>query len=439
MINRFSRLVVALGAWVTISATSCHAEDWPQWRGPFLNGASSETNLPTSWSTDQNIAWVTPLPGKSGATPIISGDCVFVSSTDPEKRLWFICLDRASGKIRWQKQVSDKDRSVAKNTLASPSAVTDGQRVIATFGTGDIVAFDYEGKELWRHSLSKEYGGLSIAFLYGNSPLLWEGRLYIEVIQRNPPVYGHAQDDKPNRESFLLCLNAENGQTLWKQVRTTDALEESMECYTTPLPSRGPNGTAIIVVGADAVTAHDSGSGAELWRYAGLNKKKLRVGRIVPSAVPTPESVFVCGPKREIVAALPLNIKGTMGEDQVIWRMTDYVPDVCTPLHYLGKLFVLDGDRQTLTCLDPATGKKHWQGRLGVREIFNASPTGADGRIYCISEEGTVVILSAGDQFQSLATIPMGEGPCFSTIVASRGHLFIRTAQNLYCVGERAK
>jgi len=103
-------------------------------------------------------------------------------------------------------------------------------------------------------------------------------------------------------------------------------------------------------------------------------------------------------------------------------------------LVYQGKLFVLDGDRQMMTCYQPVSGDIAWQGRLGVREIFYASPTGADGNIYCLSEEGTVVVLRAGEQLEVLATVPMGEGPCRSSIVAAAGSLFIRTSKNLYCI-----
>jgi outer membrane protein assembly factor BamB len=105
-----------------------------------------------------------------------------------------------------------------------------------------------------------------------------------------------------------------------------------------------------------------------------------------------------------------------------------------TPLVYQHKLFVLDGDRQTMTCLEPQTGTQRWQGNLGVREIFRASPTGADGKVYCLSEDGTVVVLDAGDEFKVLSTIRMGEAPVRSSIAVAHGELFIRTAKNLYCV-----
>jgi outer membrane protein assembly factor BamB len=130
--------------------------------------------------------------------------------------------------------------------------------------------------------------------------------------------------------------------------------------------------------------------------------------------------------------------KGDISESHVAWRFDEFPPDVCTPAVYQDKLFVLDGDKQMLTCLDPKTGEKKWQGNLGLRENFKASPTAADGKIYCISERGTVVVCdAAGSEFKILATVKMGGGePTRSSIVVADGQLFIRTAETLYCVGK---
>jgi outer membrane protein assembly factor BamB len=271
-------------------------------------------------------------------------------------------------------------------------------------------------------------------FLYGASPLLFEGRLYVPLLQRNPSTYGHAADLMPDRKSWLICLDPATGKILWSHERQTDAREEAMEAYTTPLPVAGSQGMEIVIVGADCVTAHRPGDGGEVWRYAGLNRKKNPGGRIVPSAVAGSGFIFAIGPKREQLVALRANGVGLVGEDRVAWRIEQNIPDVPTPLFYQGRLFVLDGDRQTLTSFQPDTGRQLWQQRLGVREIFYASPTGADGKVYCLSEAGTLVVLSAGAQPEVLSTTPFGEGPCMSSVVVSGGRLFIRTAENLHCL-----
>jgi len=410
------------------------AADWAQWRGPSFNGSSPETNLPVRWSKSESVAWTTPLPGKSGATPVVVGDAIFLPAPDQDKNLLLLCVDRKSGTVRWQQTVGVGDRTVGKNNLASCSPVSDGKRVFALFGTSDLAAFDFAGQELWHRRLREEFGAFALQFLYGASPLLFEGKLYLALMQRNPPTYGHAIDTVPERKSYLVCLDPTTGATLWRQERPSAAPEEAMEAYSTPVPSFGPRGVELVLVGADCVTAHRPDTGQEVWRFPLLNLKKNPGGRIVPSVVASPGFVFACGPKREMLVALRTDAAGVTDDAQVAWRTTEYVPDVCTPLVYRGKLFVLDGDRQMMTAFEPSTGTKLWQGKLGTREIFYASPTGADGRIFCLSEEGTVVILSAGDTFEVLATISLGEGPCSSSIVPAYGCLFLRTAKNLYCV-----
>jgi len=417
-----------------LSVALLAAENWPQWRGPLFNGSTPETNLKARFSKQQDLLWSTPLPGRSGATPVVWGDAIFVPSPDAQKNLLLFCVDRTTGKIRWQREVGIGDRVIGKNNMASCSAVTDGKRVYALFGTSDFAAFDFDGTPVWQIRLKDEFGAFADMFLYGATPLLFEGRLYVPLLQRNPPTYGHAMDLKPERKSWLICLDPATGKVLWKHERTTDAREEAMEAYTTPIPAAGKDGMELIVVGADAVTAHRPDDGREVWRYAGLNRKKNLGGRIVPSAVAAPGFVFAIGPKREQLVALRAGGTGLVGEDAVAWRLEQNIPDVPTPLFYQGRLFVLDGDRQTLTCFQPDDGRQLWQQRLGVREIFYGSPTGADGKIYCLSEAGTLVVLSAGAQPEVLSTTSFGEGPCMSSVVVSGGCLLLRTAEHLHCL-----
>jgi outer membrane protein assembly factor BamB len=378
------------------------------------------------------------LPGRSGATPAVWDYSIFVSSPDAQNNLLLICLNRKDGKVRWQKVVANGEREKGRNNMASPSPATDGKSVFVLFGTGDLTAYDFSGTALWTRSLAKDYGRFSINWLYGSSPLLYQGKLYIEVLQssRFRSRDSQATDDKPEREAFLLCLDPNTGRNLWRQVRPTDAVSESQEAYSTPIPCAGSNGTEIIVVGGDYTTAHSPDTGAELWRCGGLNDGKEESWRIVPSPVVAAGMIIACGPKRDPVLGIKDGGKGLVTDTHIAWRFKEYPSDCVTPLFYEGKLFVLDGDRQMMTCLEPKTGEKKWQGNLGVREIFRASPTGADGKIYCLSENGTVVVLEAGDAFKVLSTIRMGESPVRASIAVSKGQLFIRTAKNLYCIGK---
>lgn len=433
MSNRF--IVVILGF---VAAVCVHAENWPQWRGPFFNGSTTEKNLPAQWSKAENVAWVAPLPGRSGATPVVWENAVFVSSPDTNGDLRLLCLERKTGQVRWQQVVATGNREKGHSNMASPSPLTDGKKVVILFATGDLAAFDFSGNQLWTRDLAREYGRFANMWIYGSSPMLYRGKLYVQVLQRNPcpPDYSHAQDAKAERESYLLCLDPDSGQTLWRHIRQTDASGEAQEAYSTPIPYEGRNGAEIILVGADYTTAHRPDTGAELWRCGGLNVSKEPYWRIVPSPVAAGGLIVACGPKRDPVLAIKDGGKGLVTDQAIVWKFKESPSDCATPLFYQDKLFVLDGDRQTMVCLEPRSGEKKWQGHLGVREIFRASPTGADGKIYCLGEGGTVVVLEAGDEFKILATLRMGEAPAYSSIAIAQGQLFIRTAKNLYCISQ---
>ncbi len=415
--------------------TTLPAAHWPQWRGPDFNGSSPDTSLPATFNKTNGVAWVAPLPGPSGATPAIWGDHVFVPSPDAQKNLLLLCLNRKDGSVRWQKQVAVGDKNKGRNNMASPSPVTDGKTVIALYGTSDLAAFDFDGKELWSRNLGKDYGKFSIMWIYGSSPLLHDGKLYVQVLQRDPPPNDYPTvDGNPKRESFILCLDPKTGKNLWRQVRETDSTKESQEAYTTPIPYRGRNGAEILIVGGDHVSGHHAATGAELWR-ARMYEKRDDWYRIVTSPVAADGLIYVSGPKGQPVVAYKDGGKGDVTGTHVAWTFREAPTDWSTPLLYGGKLFILDGGRRVLSCLDPKTGEKKWSGSLGVPDQIWSSPTGADGKIYCLSENGTVVILDAGDAFKVLDKIPLEEGPVRSSIAVAGGQLFIRTGKNLYCVG----
>jgi outer membrane protein assembly factor BamB len=436
--NRLLLAVLFCGAGLFVQRA--HAENWPQWRGPFFTGSTTESNLPTGWSKTKNVIWVTPLPGLSHATPIIWGDTIFINSPDADRNLLLLCLDRATGKIRWQRQVSTGDRTIGmNNNMTSPSPLTDGKTVWTMYGTGDLAAFDFEGRLLWTRHLAKEYGKFTINWLYASSPMLYKDRLYVQVLERNlvPNQYSAAIDGRPNRESYILCLDPHTGTNIWKHVRPTDALGETQEAYSTAMPSECPDGTEIVVAGGDYVTGHDAQTGAELWRGGGLrNPRFLGTSPMVPSPLIAAGMVFVSGSKRNPFLAFHDCGHGDVTSNGLAWSYAMYSTDAATPLYYQGKVFMLDGDRQMMICFEPHSGHVVWQKPMGNREIYRASPTGADGKIYCLSESATAVVFSA-DTGDILSTVPMAEGPTHASIAASQECLFIRTAQTLYCIGNK--
>lgn len=424
--------VLLLLGWV-----QARAGDWPQWRGPYGNGSAEEVRLPHSWSPTENTRWTAPLPGPAAATPVVAGNRVFVSTTvSGSKDLLALCYRLADGSLLWKQKASVAEVTPPSNTMASPSPVTDGQRVFFLYGTGDLAAFSAEGKPLWTRHLAEEYGRFSLNYGYSSSPLLHRGRLYIQVLRRERPYPWSGEGTWPT-DSFLLALDASTGKTLWKHVRKTEAIQESQDAYTTPALYQVGRRVQIVVAGADVVTAHDPATGAEVWRIA-YNPQRRPNWRLVPSPVPGNGVVYVVAPRAgSPLFAIPADRTGTIPWSDVAWVFERDTPDVCTPLLYRGRLYVLADGQRVISCLDPRSGQVIWQGPLERGAIYRASPTGADGKIYCISEAGDVTVLRAGDQFEVLSRFSMGEKPVQSTIVAAGGCLLVRTAQRLHCIGFR--
>jgi len=421
---------------LSILAAPAPATDWPQWRGPFLNGSTDETNLPASWSDSENIAWVRPLPGPSGATPIILDGRVFVASTVNDSPDFIaICLDANSGDVLWEKRIGSDSRRFPRNNLASPSPATDGRRVFFLYGNGELVGFDLDGKQLWSRNIEKEFGNLALQFGYSNSPFLHDGKLYITVFRRDTP-YRKPDADGP-LESFLMALDPVSGETLWKQRRQTDAFDEGMETYTTPIPFVRDGNVELLSTGADFVTAHDPATGKELWRFE-YWRDKVRDSRVIPSLVSGAGLVF--GARHKGKSVFALQPPTATGPAQIVWEFDAAAPDCSTPCFYQGRLYVLDGIRhgKVVTCLDPKTGRQFWQGKIGGRGPWRASLTAADGKLYCINETGEVVVLKAGDErFEILFETKIDEPRIQSSIAIANGRLYIRTAQNLYCMAKK--
>jgi outer membrane protein assembly factor BamB len=421
-----------------VFAGAATAENWPQWRGPFANGSTDEKGLPESWSKTENVAWKTALPGPGASTPVIWEDRVFLSAGEKSsKDLLAICVDAKTGKILWSKKTG-KDRKMPANrhNAASPSACTDGKSVFFFYGTGDIVAYDFEGKELWKRPLEKEYGNFVIKWGYGASPLLYRGKLYIPVLQnKKPGRYGRSDSRRGQLDSFALALDAATGKTAWKQARATDAEDESTESYGSIISYEGNDKPEVVLLGGEFATGHDAETGKELWRWEFVPSDREVWQRMVSTGTVDGKTIYFGRPRGRCLYALRPLGGGKLPEKALAWKqLNDKANDVTGPLVYEGRLYILCGKTKTLSCLDPVTGKVIWSQSLGTKAQFRASPTGTDGKIYTISMNGEVVVVKAGDAFKKLASIEMGEKTCLSTISVSSSRLFVRTPRYLYCI-----
>ena len=419
--------LAALAWWVSGAA----AENWPQWRGPFLNGSTTETNLPTTFSRTKNVVWVADVPAGGGATPIVWGDRVFLSAMEPDsKSLWAMCLNRADGSVLWKRRIGTGFANKMGNTGASPSAITDGKTVWFYYGTGPLLAMDFQGKELWRRDIQADHGKFEVLWAYASTGLLHAGKLYIPVI--------HGSHKVMRRDvSYLLCVDPKTGKDLWKTPRITDGQGESQQAFITPLAHKTPAGWQILLTGGDHVTGHDAANGKMLWQSPSYNPSRNKWWRTVPSPVAVGNVAIGCAPKGGRLFGVRMVAEGDKPAGSEVWRSRRHSPDVCTPLIYQGALFVLDGRKKELIRVEPRTGKVVWKGELRGKAVFQASATGADGKIYCINLRGEAVVASAGKEFKVLHRVEMGGQGVRSTIVAAGGNLFLRAGGKLYCLGKR--
>jgi hypothetical protein len=175
-----ARILVSL-LFAASSLASLNAENWPQWRGPLLNGVSSETNLPLKWTAEANVAWKLPLPEWSGSTPIIWDDYIFLNvSQGSALSLW--CVDRRGPTVLWKAPLGTGNHQEQKQNMSSPSPVTDGSHVYVMTGTGILKGFDFKGQALWTRDIQREYGRFGLLWGYASSPLLYENGLFVQVL-----------------------------------------------------------------------------------------------------------------------------------------------------------------------------------------------------------------------------------------------------------------
>lgn len=398
--------------------------DWPHWRGPGYYGVSGETGLPVKWSHDQNVTWKLALPAWSGATPIISGEHIFLNVAE-EGSLYLWCVDRGKRSVAWKRHLSDGDEKRRKQNMSSPSPVTDGKTVWALTGTGILKAFDFAGKEIWTRDIQKDYGKFGLNHGYASSPFLLRGSIYVQVL------HGMTTDEP----SYILKIDGATGKTLWRVERPTDAIRESPDSYTTPALLKAGGAELLVISGGDYVTGHDLASGREVWRASGLNPDKQPANRMISSPVVDDGMLYV-PTRRNPLQAFRIGADGKVSDGQRAWLFTRG-PDVPSPVTD-GKYFYLFDDKGIAHCLDAKTGETIWGPERMPPATYSSSPVLADGKLYMSNEDGQTIVVKAGAEFEILSVNQM-DGYTLSSPAISDGQIFLRTANWLYCVGERRR
>jgi len=445
----FMRKYCTFLVFVLVAVSVARAGDWPQWRGPYFNGSTDEKNLPSNWSSPRgslrrtdNVAWSVDLAGSSAATPIIWGDRVFLSGVDSDRdTLLAMCFDRTNGKLLWRHDVAKGISQDSRSTYAASSPVTDGKIVVFFYANGDLVCFDLNGRRQWARNIHNDYGPFAFGWTFGSSPTLFNGRLYLQVLQRDVPVRGRGLKDRKN-ESYLLAMDPGTGKTLWRQIRPSKARAESREAFTTPIPFSFNGNQQLLIVGGDALTGHDLETGKELWRWGTWNPRRITHWRHVPSPITGDGVILVCAPKNYPVYAIRPTGTGVQDDSAIVWvsqEVREVSSDVPTPAYYDGDFFVLSDLRKRLSRVKPQTGKVNWTIQTPGNAKYEASPLAADGKIYIINHAGEAAVIDASNG-DVLNLIPMdkpsGREVVRASISAAYGQLFIRTTRRLYCVGK---
>lgn len=416
------RVLKSLAIILFASTATIRAENWPQWRGPSLNGISTEKNLPVKWTTEENIAWKLAMPEWSGSTPIIWRDRIFLNVAEKDE-LYLWCVDRSKGTTLWKKLLGSGNVKMRKQNMSSPSPVTDGKSVWVLTGTGILKSFDFTGKELWTRDIQKDYGEFGLNWGYASSPLLFEDSLYVQVL--------HGM--KTDEPSYVMRIDKKTGKTLWKVDRPTAAIRESPDSYTTPALLRYGKTTEIVITGGDVVTGHDPATGKELWRANGLNPENAPMYRIVASPIVFNDLIYA--PTRvKPLLVFKAGGRGDITTSHLVWS-TNNGPDVPTPVTD-GKYFYIVNDRGIMWCLDAKTGAEIYGQQRLKPGTYSGSPVLADDKIYVTNEEGLTTVVKAGPKFEVLAENPLNDY-CLSSPAISDGQIFIRTATNLYAIGKK--
>lgn len=431
----FSPLLISL-----IAVSALQAENWPNWRGPHFNGSSTETGFPAVFSPTDGVAWKTELPGEGASTPAVWGDAVFLTSVDENAdAVVGLRISAKTGEIVWSVPFGKGVRGNERSTFAGASPVTDGKTVWFFSGSGDLAAYDFDGKQLWHRNIEADFGDFAFQWTFSSSPQLYDGRLYLQILQRDVPVNGRGRTDGPI-ESFLLAMNPATGETEWTRNRPNEAVQESKEAFSTPIPVVHEGRAEIVISGGDCLTGHDPATGEELWRWGTYNPTKIGHWRLVPSPVYGQGTVLICAPKGAPVYGIKAGGEGILPDSSILWvsEGKEMTADVPTPLFYDGYFYILNDRNTFLNCVHPVSGDLIWSRAIDAKTKLEASPTGVDGKIYLMSHLGEVFVYSAGvDGGELLNATSFGTSQSVNiraSIVPADQTLYIRTDNVLYAV-----
>ncbi len=406
--------VLVLLAW---NVTLVQAQEWTRFRGPNGTGVSEAAQIPVRW-TAADYKWRTELPGVGHSSPVVWGEQVFVQSADPEKATRYVlCVDARSGKIVWQRTYESSHHLLhPRNTFASSTPAVDQDRLYVAWATPDqltLRALTHAGEEVWTKDLGKwvsQHG-------FGSSPILYEDL----VILFNSQQAEELDPGQQPGESYMMAFEAATGQLRWSQPRATTRV-----CYSTPCIYQPPGGPPELIGcnTGDGIFSLDPRTGKPNWSLPVMEM------RTVASPIVVGDLILASNGSGGFSGNYLVAVRAgtTPREAHRVTSKAGYVP---TPVAR-GNLVFTFFDSGFIKCFDATTGEEVWTKR--VTRGFSGSPVLVGDKIYCIDDEGNVVVWRADRQYQELARNPLGEASR-ATPAVSGNRMFLRTQSQLICVG----
>ena len=417
------RSLLAVGV-LSFIVASASAGDWVEFRGPTGQGHAADLKLPTEWSSTKNVAWKTPIAGLGWSSPIVVGGRIFLTTAVPvgdgdkkDQSLRAICLDAATGKSLWEKEVfvqdgkEDTSAIHSKNSHASPTPVSDGKHVFVHFGTHGTACLTLAGEIVWQNLELKyqpRHGN-------GGSPILVDDMLVVSC--------------DGTKSMFVVALDKATGKVRWRTAR--EHKNGTKFSFGTPLLIEVNGEKQIVSPGTFHVAAYRPKDGSEIWR--------VDYGQgysVIPRPVYGHGLIFLSsGYDAPTLLAIRPDGQGNVTETHVAWKNSKGAPHTPSPLLVGEHLYVVS-DGGVATCLEATTGKEVWHHRAGNGGGFSASPLFADGKIYLQSEQGDGTVLQPGSEYVELAKNEL-ESRTFASYAVADGALFIRTETQLYRIQQQ--
>lgn len=394
-------------------------ENWPHWRGPHGTGVAAAGSYPVKFSHDDGVAWKVKVPGRGMSTPAVWGDRIFLTAgIDGQDTALAFDLQ---GKELWRKGLSDERQGKHRNASGSnPSPATDGKHLVVYFKSGTLACLDRDGGVLWQHNLQNDFAKDTLWWDLATSPVLTGDNAVVAVMQAG--------------DSYLAAFDLASGELAWKEKRQYERPQESDQAYTTPQLVELGGRQVLVTWGADHLTGHAADSGELLWEFSGFNPKDEEMWRVIASAPVGDGYALVPWGRGKSLTAWKLP-EGKVEPSQSLkpaWEKHEAGTDVPTPAIAEGRAYVLQDDGKIL-CLDLKTGEEKWSSQLPKnRNKFYASPILAGNTLYSVREDGTAFVGRVNDDgFELLSENDMGER-VIATPVPIRDGLLIRGEEHLF-------